>query len=472
MINTILKALTDALNVSVGFLYSWVLLFLLVGVGVYLTFFLNFPQFRNIKDIFTSLNGSRTSSGTGMSSFQAFTIGVGTRVGVGNIIGVALALILGGPGAIFWMWVVALLGMSTSYAESVLAQVFKVRQADGTFRGGPADYMTRGLGWKLPATLFAVFAVIATGLAVPMVQVNTISATLETSHNIPTWASMLLMFTLLAPVILGGMRSIARVSEFLAPFMAGAYLLITVVVIALHPQAAWNALVLILESAFGFGPVSGGIVGGVFTALVNGVRRGLFSNEAGLGTTPHVAGSATVLHPAEQGWVQSLGVFVDTMIVCTTTALLILVSGVYHPGLEAEAAGGLTAVAVTTVLGDWMALPVSFIILIFGYTSAYGAYYYGQVALSHLTSSKPVVWIFRAVSVVVASSGAMVALPTAWALSDLLLGLGALINLTAVILLAKYARLVLHDWNKRKSEGRTLVFDASIYPELKDVYQG
>lgn len=456
--NELLKAAEELLKLTVGTLYAWVLLFLLTGVGIFLTFYLRVPQLLHAKDIFTSLKGSRKSDGGNVSSFQAFAVGVGTRVGIGNIAGVALALVIGGPGAIFWMWVVALIGMATSFTESVLAQVYKVRQADGTFRGGPAEYIERGLGWKKLGIIFAVFAVVSNGLAVPMVQINTISATLLANHQIPTWVTMLLMLALLAPVIMGGMRSVTRVSEWLAPFMAIAYILITLVVIAMFPGKALDSVVLIFQSAFGFGPVAGGIVGGVFTAMVTGVRRGLFSNEAGLGTTPHVAGSATVKHPAEQGWVQALGVFIDTMIVCTATALLILISGVYAPGMAEGQAGSLTSVAVTSTLGAWMGLPISLIILIFGYTSAYGAYSYGQVALDHLTGNRLVSAGFKVVATVVAAAGAVVALPVAWAISDLLLGLGAVINLVAIVLLAKQAKAVLEDWRAQKQAGQEPVY--------------
>lgn len=456
--NELLKAAEELLKLTVGVLYAWVLLFLLTGVGIFLTFYLRVPQLLHAKDIFTSLKGSRKSDGGNVSSFQAFAVGVGTRVGIGNIAGVALALVIGGPGAIFWMWVVALVGMATSFTESVLAQVFKVRQTDGSFRGGPAEYIERGLGWKKIGIIFAVFAVISNGLAVPMVQINTISATLLENHQIPAWVTMILMLLLLAPVIMGGMRSVTRVSEWLAPFMAIAYILITLVVIVMFPGKAIESFILIIQSAFGFGPVAGGIVGGIFTAMVSGVRRGLFSNEAGLGTTPHVAGSAVVNHPAEQGWVQALGVFIDTMIVCTATALLILISGVYAPGMAEDQAGSLTSVAVTSTLGSWMALPISAIILIFGYTSAYGAYSYGQVALDHLTNNRIISIGFKVVATLAAATGAVVALPVAWAISDLLLGLGAVINLVAIVLLAKHAKSVMEDWQEQKQAGQEPVY--------------
>ncbi|MDO5722503.1 MAG: alanine/glycine:cation symporter family protein [Actinomycetaceae bacterium] len=465
---TVNQVFTKILFTSVDFLYSWILLFLLIGVGLGLTIYLRGMQVTHARDIFTSLSGSRTSAMQGITSFQAFAVGVGTRIGIGNIGGVALALAVGGPGAIFWMWIVALLGMATSFAESVLAQLFKTPHGDGTFRGGPEYYMRAGLGWKVPAIIFAVISIVASGLAVPMVQINTVAKTFEANHGVDSFSTMIFVLLLLAPVILGGVKSVARASEYLAPFMAAFYILVTVAVIAMHPVQAWNALVWIVVSAFGYGPIAGGVLGGIFVALVNGARRGLFSNEAGLGTTPHAAGAATVAHPAQQGFVQSLGVFIDTIVVCTATALLILISGVYEPGIDPDAAGSLTATAVTTTLGSWMALPMSLVIFIFGYTSAYGAYSYGQVALDHLTENKFVSWGFRVVAVLVAAGGAVVSLPVAWALSDFLLGLGALVNLAALIGLAKWVRVVLQDWDEQRAKGNGITFKVADHPQLQE----
>lgn len=460
-------ALEKALMWSVDMLYSWVLVFLLIGVGIGLTIYLGFPQIKNFKDIFTSVSGSRTKALQGVTSFQAFAVGIGTRVGIGNIGGVALALIMGGPGAIFWMWIIALFGMATSFVESVLAQVFKQKHPDGAFRGGPAYYMSKGLGWKVPGAIFALISIFASGLAVPMVQINTVASTFEANHGIETWSTMIFIILLLAPVILGGIKSVARASEYLAPIMAAVYILITLIVIVTNPIDAWNSLVWIVECAFGLDPLVGGITGGLFIAIVNGARRGLFSNEAGLGTTPHAAGSATVSHPAQQGFLQAFGVFIDTIVVCTATALLILISGLYEPGMDAGAAGSLTAQAVTSEIGSWMALPMSLIVFIFGYTSAYGAYSYGQSALDHLTDNKYISFAFRVIAVLVAGLGAVVDLPVAWALSDFLLGLGAVINLVALGFLVKWVRVVLKDWNDRKKAGEDLHFKVAKYPELE-----
>lgn len=459
------QALENALMWSVDMLYSWVLVFLLIGVGIGLTVYLGFPQIKNAKDIFTSISGSRTKALQGVTSFQAFAVGIGTRVGIGNIGGVALALIMGGPGAIFWMWIIALIGMATSFVESVLAQVFKEKHWDGAFRGGPAYYMSKGLGWKIPGIIFALIAIVASGLAVPMVQINTVASTFEANHGISPMSTMIFIILLLAPVILGGIKSVARASEYLAPIMASVYILITIIVIVANPVEAWQSLVWIIKSAFGLDPVVGGITGGLFVALVNGARRGLFSNEAGLGTTPHAAGSATVAHPAQQGFIQAFGVFIDTIIVCTATALLILIGGLYEPGMAPDLAGSLTAQSVTAEFGDWMALPMSLIVFIFGYTSAYGAYSYGQSALDHLTRNKYVSFTFRVIAVVVAGLGAIVKLPVAWALSDFLLGLGALINLVALLFLVKWVRVVLKDWNEVHKPGSDFSFKVEKYPE-------
>ncbi|WIK65350.1 alanine/glycine:cation symporter family protein [Gleimia hominis] len=471
MITRILSTLENTLMWAVDMLYSWVLLFLLIGVGLALTAYLKGVQFRHFKDMVRSLANSRTASRNGISSFQAFAVGIGTRIGIGNIGGVALALIMGGPGAIFWMWIVAAVGMASSFVESVLAQLFKVRHADGTFRGGPAYYLRQGLNCKPAAVVFAAITVLACGFAVPMVQVNTVAATFAANHGVPTYSTMLFFLLLLAPVILGGIRSVARASEYLAPIMAGAYVVITLVVLVLHPGQALAALTSIFTAAFGPTQVAGGVTGGLFVALVNGARRGLFSNEAGLGTTPNAAGAAAVDHPVQQGFLQAFGVFVDTIVVCTATALLILVSGVYTPGMDPAAAGSLTAQAVTSSLGSWMALPMSLIIFIFGYTSAYGAYSYGQVALDSLTSNRAASWGFRVLAVAVAGLGAVVKLPVVWALSDFLLGLGGIINLVAIVVLVRWVRVALEDWEKQTQLGTRPVFNAGKYPRLRPILE-
>ncbi|MDO5746073.1 MAG: alanine/glycine:cation symporter family protein [Actinomycetaceae bacterium] len=448
-------------NVAVGFLFQWGLVYLLIGVGVVITFYLGAPQIRNLKEIFTSFKGSRRRIDPEISSFQAFAVGIATRVGIGNIGGVALALIMGGPGAIFWMWIIAFIGMATAFAESTLAQLFKIRHNDGTFRGGPAYFISRGLGWKKIAYLFAGITIFSSGMAVPMVQVNTVAATVQESHHVAPWMTGVVMMVLLAPVIIGGIRWVAKVSEYLAPIMALLYIAITVVIIVqaliVAPETVGNAFASIFGMAFGWKAAAGGMLGAIFQALIQGARRGLFSNEAGLGTFSNAAGAATVKHPCQQGFLQAFGVFVDTMIVCTSTALIILIANPVVP-TDPNEAGALTATSVAQSLGPWMEPVMTIIIFIFGYTTAFGAYSYGQVSLDHFTQNSAVSLIYRCIVVVLCGVGAVAQLSTVWALADLMLGLGAIINLIAVLMLAKWARGALKDWNAQRAERKKPVF--------------
>ncbi|QOX81173.1 alanine:cation symporter family protein [Nanchangia anserum] len=473
----IYTAISSALATVTDFLYSWGLVFLLICVGIGLTVYLGAPQLRHAKAVFTSMKGSRHGAGTGISAFQAFAMGVATRVGIGNIGGVALALILGGPGAIFWMWIVALIGMATAFAESTLAQLFKTRHADGTFRGGPAYYLAHGAGWKKMGWLFALFTIFASGMTVPMVQINTVSATAAAAHGIPTWVSALVIVVLIAPVIIGGVRGVARVAELLGPVLAGVYILTTLVVIVTclfsAPERIGNALASIVTNAFGLHAGVGGVAGAIFNAVIMGGRRGLFSNEAGLGTAPNAAGAATVAHPVSQGFIQSLGVFIDTIVVCTCTALLILIA---HPSLPTDpgAAGSLTASSVAAELGGWTAPLMTFIIFIFGYTSAFGAYSYGQVCLDHVTKSPAVSLAYRIVVTLLCGVGAMAELTFVWALSDLMLGLAGIINMIGLIALARWVKAALADWtSQRRAGARVPVFVGRDNPLLPgDIVSG
>lgn len=468
------QQISEWIGYITGLLYDWILVFLLIAVGIFLTIKLRAVQFRRIKAVFRSLAGSRHTPKGEISSFQAFAVGLGTRVGIGNIVGVALALIVGGPGAIFWMWLVALIGMATAFSESTLAQIFKVRAQDGTFRGGPAYYMERGMRAKSMGKIFAVVAIISSGISVPMVQINAVAGVFGQfefqGEKIPAWIIGLVIAALVAPVILGGLRSVARAAEYLTPIMAGIYLLITLIVIFSNLPAAGQAFVDIFTYAFGVKAAVGGVGGAIFVALTTGVRRGLFSNEAGLGTAPNTAGTAAVAHPVSQGMLQALGVFIDTIVVCTATALLILIAGpdVYQYGVtEPDAAAVLTSNALMNTLGPWMALPMAVIIFIFGYTSAFGAYSYGQINMDNLTENKWASLGFRVFVVFAVWASTMISLTTVWALGDLLLGLGGVINLVALIALGKWVAGALRDWEKQKDSGvKVPVFVGKNNPEL------
>ncbi|AOZ72384.1 sodium:alanine symporter family protein [Boudabousia tangfeifanii] len=458
-------AFEDTVKLVNDYLYGYILLYLLVGVGLVLTVYLGAPQIRHLGAIFKSLSGSRKKSKDQISSFQAFAVGVGTRVGIGNIGGVALALLLGGPGAIFWMWLIALIGMATAFSESSLAQLFKIRHRDGTFRGGPAYYMTIGLGNKTMALIFAAITVLASGVAVPMVQVNAIASVMQENHGIDPWVTALIMMFLLAPVILGGVKKVAQVAEALVPIMALLYLGLAIVVIVVNFSAAGAALGMIFKGAFGWQAGFGGGSGAFFAALLNGARRGLFSNEAGLGTAPNAAGTATTAHPVQQGLVQALGVFVDTILVCTATALLILIALPEKlVGGTADMAGSLTSNALIYVFGSWITPLVTFIIFIFVYTSSFGAYSYGQVALDYIFGDEATSMLYRTFVVIACGWAAMQSLTLVWGISDVLLGLGAIFNLYALIRLAPWTKAILKDWKSQK--GSELHFQAKGNPLL------
>ena len=452
----------DAALASVSdMLYSWGLMWLLIGAGIFFTVRTGVVQVRHADAIAASVVGSRDGSHGGITSFQAFAVGLACRVGTGNIVGVALALILGGPGAVPWMWLVAILGTATAFSEATLAQLFKVRRPDGTFRGGPAYYISRGLGRPILGGVFAVVFLIANGLVMPMVQANAITASLQGAGGLSPSLGAVLVVALTAPVLLGGLRAMARVAEYLAPFMALAYLVLVLAILRTHPVQAWEALWSIIEGAVGLRQGLGGVAGGLTAALLNGVRRGLFSNEAGLGGAACAAGSATVSHPVQQGFIQAFGVVVDTLFVCTATALAILVAGpdVLHTGVSA---GTLTQDAIAHLVGEWSRWPMALLVVVLAYTTIIGAFSYAQVCLDYLTDRPGVSRALQIGAVVCAGVGSVQRLTTVWTLADVLLGLGAIINLVALVLLSRWVVGALRDWEARRgsltSEGGQPVF--------------
>ena len=453
-----MDTLDSALAQAADALYSSILVWLLLGAGLLFTVATRAVQVRHLGSVARAVSGSRQGAAGGISSFQAFAIGLACRVGTGNIVGVALALVLGGPGAVFWMWVVAVLGMSTAFIESTLAQVFKVAHGDGTFRGGPAYYISRGLHLPVVGVVFAVVFMVANGLAMPMVQSNAMTASLTRTTGAEPWVGAVLVVVLTAPVLLGGLRSIAHVAEYLAPMMALAYLGLVALILLAHPLATVDAFLDILMGAFGLRAGLAGLAGGVTQAVLNGVRRGLFSNEAGLGGPPSVAGSATVDHPVQQGFIQSFGVVVDTLVICTATALAILVAGpeVYTPGTTGrEVSGTLTQQAVSHVLGSWTEWPMTLLVLVLAYTTIIGAFSYAQVSLDFLTARPWAARSLQAGAVVCAAVGAFQELVTVWTLADLLLGLGAVLNLAALVLLVRWSTGSLRDWEAQRRAGVT-----------------
>ncbi|WP_172121103.1 alanine/glycine:cation symporter family protein [Actinomyces faecalis] len=455
----------EVLNSFLGTVSNWlfgvVLIWLLIGVGLFFTITTRGVQLRHLGSIVRAVVGSRSGAEGGISSFQAFAVGLACRVGTGNIVGVALALVLGGPGAVFWMWVVALVGTATAFAEASLGQLFKVRRGDGTFRGGPAYYLARGLHLPVVGGVFAVVFMVANGLAMPMVQANAMTAALGSAAGVGPWWGAAIVALLVAPVLLGGLRSIARVTEWMAPLMAIVYLVLVVVVIVTHPAQAVTAFGQILAGAFELRAGLGGVAGGLTAAVLNGVRRGLFSNEAGLGGAACAAGSATVAHPAQQGFIQAFGVLVDTLLVCTATALVILIAGVndpavYTPGVtgaeSTDVSGTLTQTAIASTLGEWTAWPMTVLIIVLAYSTILGAFSYAEVCLDFLNRRTWVTTALRVGAVACTFIGGGAALTTVWTLADVLLGVGACLNLVGIVALWKWVAGMLRDWEAQRAQ--------------------
>ncbi len=443
-------------------LYTYVLVYLLVAAGIYFTIRTRFVQFRYFRRMLGQLFNSRVGDG-GISSFQAFCVGLASRVGTGNIAGVAIALTVGGPGAIFWMWIVALIGMATALVEATLAQIFKVRAPDGTFRGGPAFYIQRGLNSRPGGVLFAVLLVFTFGFAFNMVQANAIADVLNSSHNVEVHYTTIGLVLLAAPILFGGVRRVAKVAEIVLPVMALAYVLLALVIIALNIGNLPHAFGQIIGGAFGFQQMAGGFTGGIAAAMLNGVKRGLFSNEAGMGSAPNVAATATVTHPVKQGLIQSLGVFVDTMIICTATALIVLVSGpeIYDPHAPAKMAGAsLTASAVAASLGPWTTWLMTVLVFVFAFSSVLGNYVYAEINLFFLGAGQRAINIFRVLVLGAIALGAVAKLSTVWDVADISMGLMAIVNLIAIVLLGKWAFALLRNYHLQAEAGEDPVFVA------------
>ncbi len=443
-------------------LYTYVLVYLLVAAGLYFTVRTRFVQFRYFRRMLGQLFNSRVGDG-GISSFQAFCVGLASRVGTGNIAGVAIALTVGGPGAIFWMWVVALIGMATALVEATLAQIFKVRAGDGTFRGGPAYYIQRGLGSRAGGVLFAVLLIFTFGFAFNMVQANAIADVLNTTHEIEQHYTTIGLVLLAAPVLFGGVRRVAKVAEVVLPLMALAYVLLAFVIIVVNITRIPEVFTQIIGGAFGVTEMAGGFAGGMAAAMLNGVKRGLFSNEAGMGSAPNVAATATVSHPVKQGLIQSLGVFVDTMIVCTATAFIILVSGpaVYDPSAPTKMAGAsLTQSAVSANLGSWTTWMMTILVFIFAFSSVLGNYVYAEVNLFFLGAKERAITIFRVCVLVAIGIGALARLDAVWGIADISMGLMAIVNLIAIVLLGKWAFAALRNYHLQAEGGEDPVFIA------------
>ncbi|NOH96777.1 amino acid carrier protein [Vibrio sp. 99-70-13A1] len=462
--------MTDLINLMNDLLWGSILVYLLVGVGIYFTVRLGFIQFRHFGHMFSVLKNSRKADSAGISSFQALCTSLAARVGTGNMAGVAVALTAGGPGAIFWMWLIAMLGMATSFAESTLAQLYKTRDNDGNYRGGPAYYMEKGLGMRWMGVLFSIFLIIAFGLVFNAVQANAIASAMNTAFDFERSYVGVGIVIISAFVIFGGIRKIARTAEIIVPVMALAYLAIAIYVMLMNIEKVPEVLALIFNSAFGLQEAAAGGLGyAIAQAMINGIKRGLFSNEAGMGSAPNAAASATPYppHPASQGYVQMLGVFMDTIVICSATVAIILMSGEYVP--HGEVTGiELTQRALTAQVGEWGGIFVAVAIFFFAFTSIIANYSYAETNLIFLEhNNKKGLVFFRIVVLGMVMFGSLATLPTVWALADVSMGLMAIVNLVAIILLSGIVIKLAKDYNRQLGEGKVPTFDADDFPELK-----
>ncbi|MEZ8105514.1 sodium:alanine symporter family protein [Vibrionales bacterium C3R12] len=462
--------MTDLINLMNDLLWGSILVYLLVGVGIYFTIRLGFIQFRHFGHMFSVLKDSRKADSAGISSFQALCTSLAARVGTGNMAGVAVALTAGGPGAIFWMWLIAMLGMATSFAESTLAQLYKTKDDDGNYRGGPAYYMEKGLGMRWMGVLFSIFLIIAFGLVFNAVQANSIAGAMKTAFGVEEIYVGIGIVLLSAVVIFGGIKRIARTAELIVPVMALAYLGIALFVMFMNLEKVPEVLALIFKSAFGFQEAAAGGLGyAIAQAMIQGIKRGLFSNEAGMGSAPNAAASATPYppHPASQGYVQMLGVFMDTIVICSATVAIILMSGEYVP--HGEITGiELTQRALTAQVGPWGGIFVAVAIFFFAFTSIIANYSYAETNLIFLEHNhKAGIGIFRVVVLAMVMFGSMATLPTVWALADVSMGLMAIVNLVAIILLSGIVIKLAKDYNQQLKAGKLPTFNADDFPELK-----
>lgn len=455
--NRVLTMMNDAL-------WTYLLIGMLIICAVWFTWRSRFVQFRMLGEMFRLLNES-TNKHDGahhISSFQAFAVGVATRVGTGNLAGVATAIAIGGPGSVFWMWLLALLGSATAFVESTLAQLFKLRSKD-SFIGGPAYYIQQGLHKPWMAKLFAVLITVTFGLSYNSIQSNTICGAMGHAFGFdPLWVGVVLVILSLF-VVFGGIHRIARVSSVLVPVMAIGYLALALVVILMNIQLIPDVFRLIFEDAFGAAQVAGG---GIGATMMNGIKRGLFSNEAGEGSAPNVAATASTSHPVKQGLIQALGVFTDTLVVCSCTAFIILFSGIdTTSGINGIA---LTQTALKAEMGATGPIFIAVAIFLFAFSSIIGNYYYGEANVRFLTRSPRSMLFYRLLSGgLMVMFGAMASLDVVWSLGDICMAMLTLCNLVAIILLGKYAFRLLEDYRMQKRKGiSSPEFHRSQLPEL------
>ncbi|KAA1049575.1 sodium:alanine symporter family protein [Pseudocitrobacter sp. 73] len=460
----------DFLSFIGEILWGSVMIYLLLGCGVWFTWRTGYVQFRYIRQFGKSLKGSLTPQKGGLTSFQVLCVSLAARVGSGNLAGVAIAITVGGPGAVFWMWVSAFIGMASSFAESSLAQLYKEKDESGQYRGGPAWYMARGLGMRWMGVVFSIFLLLAYGLIFNTVQANSMARALEFAFDTPKLVTGLIAALVIILLITRSLKSIARMMQWVAPLMSLLWVGASLLISLWHAVEVPALLEMIVRSAFGWQEAASGAVGYTISqALTNGFQRGMFSNEAGMGSTPNIAAAASSWppHPAAQGIVQMIGVFIDTIIICSASAMVVLLSGhdteiVTHSGIH------LIQQSMSLLVGSWGAGFVAFIMVLFALSSIVGNYLYAKNNLYFLRlHTRSNVWILRIVTVLMVLAGSLLSLPVVWQLADVIMALMAITNMTALLLLSPVVRIIARDYLRQRKLGVQPVFTARYYPDIE-----
>ena len=464
--NELITAVNDVI-------WSYVLIVALVGCGLWFTWRTKFVQFRMVGEMLRLLTESAVDSvgdqvkgkeKRHISSFQAFAVSVATRVGTGNLAGVATAIVIGGPGAVFWMWLIALIGSATAFVESTLAQLYKQKHKD-SFIGGPAYYIQKGLKCRWMAVLFAILITLQFGLSNNSIQANTICGAMQEAFGwSPIWVGVALA-TMALFIVFGGIQRIAKVSSVIVPLMAVGYIILALVIIIMNIHLIPHVFKVIILDAFGFSQIAGGSIG---AAMMNGIKRGLFSNEAGEGSAPNAAATASTTHPVKQGLIQALGVFTDTLMVCSCTAFIILISGLYQvPELNGIA---LTQSALQREIGSIGPMFIAVAIFLFAFSSIIGNYYYGEANIRFITQNNKVMTAYRIASAgLMVMFGALASFELVWNIVDLFMAFLTACNLIAIVLLGRYAFRLLDDYRQQKRQGiKEPVFHRSQLPEIED----
>ena len=463
----------ETLNSIVGqintVLWSYVLIALLILSGLFYTIRTGFAQGRLLGDMVALITGKLSSLRDGekkvagqVTGFQAFCIAVASHVGTGNLAGVAIAVAVGGPGALFWMWVIALLGGATSLIENTLAQTYKVKEGNG-FRGGPSYYMEKALGQKTLGYIFSVIVIVTFAFVFNTVQANTIAQAFETSFNMSSAVAGVILAALTALIIFGGLNRIANVVSFMVPVMAIGYVIVALYVLIVNAVHIPALFMSIIEAAFGIKQAVGGAIG---VAMLQGIKRGLYSNEAGMGSAPNAAATSNVSHPVKQGLLQAFGVFVDTILICSATGFIVLLYPEYNT--IGEKGIKLTQLALSHSVGAWGAGFITLCIFLFAFSSLVGNYYYGEANLEFLTKSKTSMLVFRVLTVACVYLGSVASLGLVWDIADVSMGIMALMNIVVIAILSPKAVAIINDYIKQRKEGKNPVFRAKDIPGLEN----